>query len=272
MSELVLVSNPRHRRKSRKSRKGRMPAGLARYWAKHRRGRKTKTHHRRRPHHTARVTTHRRHRRRPSGARSAVGYVVGTRSIRRRKLNPHHRLHYRRHPNPSMRGFTGAIMPTVKAGAWGAAGALGLDALWGLLYPRLGTFRTYLANPYVGFAAKAVGAVGVGALGGKLLRGRSRELAVGAMTVVTHDFLKTLLQGLAPTIFGAGGSLPLGAYLSGSAPIVGTATIPQSYLPFSGGRAGPGFGMYLHGANSGTQNAPYSDDAMGMDPWSMSNQ
>ena len=163
--------------------------------------------------------------------------------------------------------MTSQIMPTVKAGAWGAAGALSLDILWGLIATNLPSVAGFLTNPYVAFAAKAAGAVGVGTLGGHLARGKGRELAVGAMTVVTHDFLKTLLLQMAPTIFGPGGTLAfgsylssggapdyMGAYLSGSAPIMGTATIPQSYLPFSGSS----------GMSDGNM---YTDDRMGMDPW-----
>jgi hypothetical protein len=73
---------------------------------------------------------------------------------------------------------------------------------------------------------------------------------------------------MAPTIFGPGGSLPLGAYLSaarpdylgaylsGAAPIMGTATIPQAYLPFAGSTG-----------NSGNDGV-YSEDRLGMDTWS----
>jgi hypothetical protein len=267
MAELLLVSNPKKRRRKAKQHRrklvrrrhgahGRMPAGLKRYWAAKRAG---KSHHKKAPPHKR---SHR-GRRRP-----VLGYTVGTRRIRRRKLNPHRRRsHHRRHRNPSLRGFTGQIMPTVKAGAWGASGALALDILWGLVATNLPSVASYLTNPYVAFAAKAAGAVTVGTLGGHLARGRGRDLAVGAMTVVTHDFLKTLLVQMAPTIFGPGGTLAfgaymsggapdyLGAYLSGSAPIMGTATIPQAYLPFSGSS----------GMSDGNM---YTDDRMGLDPWS----
>jgi hypothetical protein len=270
MAELLLVSNPKRRRKRAKSRRRRkltakqLAAGFG--GKKHRRRRSRRRHavaaaprRRRRRSHA------RRSRARPSGARPAVGYVVGSRRIRRRKLNPHRR-HYRRRHNPSLRGIVGGFVPLLKAGGWGAAGALGLDALWGLVYPRLGSFGTYLANPYIGFAAKGFGALLVGRFGGKVFRGRGQQLAVGAMTVITHDFLKTTLQGMAPTIFGAGGAVPLGnlgvylgAYLSGSAPMVGTATMPQSYLPFNGptGTDG-GSGVYV-------------EDVNGQDPWASAN-
>lgn len=161
-----------------------------------------------------------------------------------------------------MGGIKSSIMPTVKEGFTGALGALGLDVLWGFAAGNA-TIGAYVSNQYVGFAAKLLGAVLVGAVGGKVMRGKGRELAVGAATVAEHDFLKSLLQSMAPTIFGAGGSVPLGAYLSGSAPIVGTTSIPQSYLPFSG------MGAYLSG-NPGQMNADDGQmhaDTMGMDPW-----
>lgn len=257
MAELLLVSNPKRRKRrgsKRRSRKGRMPPALKAYWAGKRRRK-----------HSTKAT--RRRRRRSGGKRhAATGYTVGSRKIRRRKLNPHRRHHMRRRRrhNPSFRGITGQVMPTVKAGAWGAAGAIGLDALWGLVSPRLGSFSSYLSNPYVGFAAKAVGSVVVGTLGGKVFRGRSRQLADGAMTVAAHDMLKSLLIQMAPTLFGPGGSVPLGSYLSsylsGSAPIVGTATIPQTYLPFNG-----------TGTNDVFDSGVYSADHMGMNPWGEGN-
>jgi hypothetical protein len=169
-----------------------------------------------------------------------------------------------------VRGFTGQFMPTVKAGGVGALGALALDGVWGLVNNQLPSIATYLSNPYVALAAKYAMAIGVGGIGGKVLRGKGRELAIGGATVVTHDFLKTLLQSMAPTIFGAGGSFPLGglgAYMSGSAPIVGTATFPQSYLPYSGlGRMGR-MGAYMNGSGVSDGAGVYVDDSNGFDPW-----
>jgi hypothetical protein len=48
----------------------------------------------------------------------------------------------------------------------------------------------------------------------------------------------------------------LGAYLSGAAPIVGTATIPQAYLPFAGSSG-----------SAGSDTGVYAEDHMGLDPW-----
>lgn len=267
MAELLLVSNPKRRKKRRKLYGAAAKAHAKKHRRKKRRPAAAAAPKRRRRRRVARKA--RRSRKRPAGARTAVGYTVGSRKIRRRKLNPYRRRsHRRRHRNPSLRGIVGQMVPTIKAGAWGASGAIGLDVLWGLLVGNLPSVAAYLTNPYVGFAAKAAGAVVVGAVGGHVAKGKGRELAVGAMTVVTHDFLKSLLQQMAPTIFGTGGSLPLGAYLSGpnpdylgaylsgAAPIMGTATIPQAYLPFAGSTG-----------NSGNDGV-YNEDHMGMDTWS----
>lgn len=273
MAELLLVSNPRRRR--------------------HRNAKKRpKKHHRRGPRKmTAKQRKYfgkkgsgrgraRRRRAWPKGARPVGGYVVGGKRIRRYKLNPHRRRrhrntrrrYHRRHRNPfGLGGVTRSFMPTLRAGGWGAVGALGNDAGYGLVVgiinSNMPTLGSYLQNPYVGFFAKAVNAVLVGTLGGKLLRGRGQQLAVGAMTVVTHDFLKSLLVTMAPTLFGPGGTISLGSYVSGfgsyvsglggAAPIVGTATVPQAYLPFSGGT----------GMADQAGGGQWVDDTVGLDPW-----
>lgn len=266
MAELLVVANPRRRRKH-KARRRKMSALQRKYFGKKTRRRRRRAvaaapvRRRRKRYHRARGRV----RRFPGGARAARGYTVGTKRIRRRKLNPHRRRHFRRHRNPmSIRGITSAFMPTVKAGGVGAVGALALDGAWGFVTFNLPQVAGYLTNPYVALIAKYGMAIAVGTLGGKLMRGKGRELAVGGATVVTHDFLKTLLQQMAPTIFGTGGSFPLGglgAYLSGSAPIVGTATFPKTYMPFSG------MGAYLSGPADGAGAGVYVDDAAGFDPW-----
>jgi hypothetical protein len=262
MSELLVVANPKRRRhRRRKLSAKQIAAGFG-----------GKRHKRRRRHASRRRRRHlivaapRRRRRRSSGGvrRPAVGYTVGTKRIRRRKLNPMRRHRYRRHRNPSMSfgSIKSSVMPTVKEGFTGAIGALGLDALWGFVAGNA-TLGAYVSNQYVGFAAKLLGAVLIGAVGGKVMRGKGRELAVGAATVAEHDFLKALLQSMAPTIFGAGGSVPLGSYLSGAAPIVGTTSVPQSYLPFSG------MGAYLSGSSGQADaNGQFLEDTTGMSPWS----
>lgn len=229
MAELMVVANPR-RRKRRKN------PSRRRAHSRHRRS-----------------NPHRRH--------------------RMRRRNPSHRRHVaRRRRNPSLGGFSprgilGAVKPTLKDGLVGAAGALALDAAWGYINPQLPA--SISGSPYLQFAVKCLAAVLVGTVGGKVLRGKGRDLAVGGVTVATHDMLKGLLQTNLPSVFGAGGSLALsgyggyGAYLSGSAPVVGTATFPRTYQ-----MKNPGFGAYLSGSTGMSDGAGvYCDDTMGEDAW-----
>lgn len=234
MAELMLVANPK-RRKRRRSRS---------------RSRRRSNPHRRH-------RTHRRH---------------------RARRNPSYRRHRRhvthRRRNPSMRGLSarslkGMVMPVMKEGFLGAAGALALDAAWGYINPKLPT--TIASSPYLQFAVKCLAAVAVGFVGGKVLRGKGRDLAVGGVTVAAHDMLKGVLQTSLPSVFGSGGTLALsgyghmGAYLSGSAPIVGTATFPRTYQMKNPGFSG--VGAYLSGSGMTEGPGVYSDDTMGEDPW-----
>jgi hypothetical protein len=162
-------------------------------------------------------------------------------------------------------------MPILKDGAWGAAGALGNDALFGIVTPYLSNFLgANAANGFVQFGLKLASALATGWLA-RFAKLPGRELAVGAATVAMHDFFKVQLQSMAPSLFGPGGTVALsgysglGAYLSGSAPVVGTATFPQAYLPQS---AGPGLGAYLSGSSGAVDGSGvYADDAMGYNYW-----
>lgn len=228
MGELLLVENPHKRRKSRRN--------------PHRRKARRGNPHRRR--YARRGNPHRRR------------YA--------RRGNPHRR-HARRYSNPmSLNGVLGQVKPVVKEGFIQAAGAIGLDAVWGQLNSRLPA--SIQGNTYLQFAVKCLAAVGVGWLGGKVFKGRARDFAVGGVTVAAHDLLKSTLQTNMPSLFGTGGTLALsgyGAYLSGSAPIVGTATFPRT-------RTVPQttFGAYLSGSSGSSDGAGvYTDDCMGFDPW-----
>lgn len=242
MAELMLVANPRRRRKSRRSRARRRNP---RHRHRRHRARRSNPVRRYRRHRARRSNPHRRHRRH-----------------RARRSNPVRR--YRRRRNPvSMSGLKGMIKPVLMEGLIGAGGALALDAAWGYINPQLPA--TITSSPYLQFAVKCLAAIGVGFVGNKVLKGKGRDLAVGGVTVAMHDMLKTVLQTSFPTVFGTGGSLALsgyGAYLSGSAPIVGTATFPRTYQAQN-----PGFGAYLSGDNN-SGSGVYVDDATGMDPWS----
>jgi hypothetical protein len=241
MAELLLVSNPHKRRK-----------------------------HRRRARRSNPRRRHRARRSNPFGRRRRRMRHRNPRLRSRRRRNPRFRSVRRRHRNPSLAGITGRIMPTFKAGFVGAGGALANDVLWGLISPYLPSLLTSAgtAAPVIQYAVQMLSAVAVGMLGG-MARLPGQDMAVGAATCATHDFLKTQLQSMAPTLFGSGAPLALsgyngmGAYLSGSAPIVGTATFPATYLPQ---HQNVQMGAYLSGdVASGA--GVYMDDAMGQDYW-----
>lgn len=176
-------------------------------------------------------------------------------AARRRYTNPRRRRYtrramtrrYRRRSNPSlrgsMRGITGAVVPTVKAGFVGAAGAIGLDLLWG--YGSRYLPAQIAGSAIAQYAAKLLGAILVGVVGNKVLRGRGRDLSVGAATVVLHDALKAQLKVTFP-------GLQLGEYLS-YAPTVGT-------MRRAGRLLDTGMGEYLSGLPNTEDNGNYSGD------------
>lgn len=213
MAEIMLVGNPR-RRKRRKGRR-RMSALQRKYFGGGKKRRRSRA---------SAAAPRRRRRRRTSVA------IANPRRRRRRAVYSVRR----RRRNPSFRGAIGGLrsglMPTLKAGAVGATGALGLDLLWG--YGSKYLPASVAGSAIAQYAAKLVGALLVGMIGNNILRGRGRDLAVGATTVVLHDAFKAQLKASFP-------ALQLGEYLT-YAPSVGTMR-----------RAGPmlstGMGEYLSG-------------------------
>lgn len=217
MAEIMLVGNP-SRRKRRKKGRRRMSALQRKYFGG---GRK------RRRRSSASAVPRRRRRR-----RALVAINPSPRRRRRRSYSVVRRR--RRRINPSLRGSLGSlrrdVVPTLKSGFVGATGALGLDLLWG--YGSKYLPAQIAGSALAQYAAKLFGAILVGVIGNQVFRGRGRDLAVGATTVVLHDALKAQLKASFPT-------LALGEYLT--------------YAPSTGSlrRAGPmlstGIGEYLSG-------------------------
>jgi len=206
MAEILLV-NPRRRRKATKSRKRRAS------------------------------------KRRVARRRKSVAVTVKA-NPRRRRRSYAAKVTRRRKRNPSMRGITGRVVPTVKAGFVGALGGLGLDVLMGYAGPKL---PANLSTGVARHAVKALGAVLVGVIGNYAMRGKGRDLANGAMTIVIHDALKEQVAANFPTI-------PLGEYFS-AGPNVGYD--PQFIAaPMSTGISGlGGMGEYLQGDSYGEDDA-----------------
>jgi hypothetical protein len=175
---------------------------------------------------------HRRRRKASRRRRQTAGRVVR----HRRRKNPHFRLHRRRRRNPSLRGIAGSVLPTLKSGFTGALGGIGLDLITGQLINAT-WFPASMKSGLGWTATKIAGAIAVGILGTKVMRGKGKALGDGAMVVVLHDALKSQLVSMLPA------SVPLGEYLT-FAPTVGYS--PGTALPLS-----TGMGLYLTQDGSG---------------------
>jgi len=204
MEQLLLVNPRRRRRRSRRKSAGRrrQPAALARYWATHRRGRRRVA-----------ATNPRRRRRRAHvryHARRQRGFATNP---RRRRRNPR-----------SMAGMGRGILGKVKGSAvpalYGAGGALALDVVMGYASPYL---PASLQAGWFNVGVKALGAVGVGMVVGKVLGAdKGRIATIGGMTVVAYGALKSLVKSAVPTLPGLSGysdytayPVRMGAYMPG---------------------------------------------------------
>lgn len=197
MSEQILLLNPRHKHKRRtnrrRARKGRMPAGLARYWAS-RRGTNPRRHKRRRH-----VSRRRRHARAANPRRVLhTGRHYRARARRPNRRRRHHAR--RRHSNPrfhlpSARGMVGAyIIPAVIGGV----GGLVLDLAWGFLAPKL---PPSVQTGYAGLAAKLAVVLGVAFGVNKFmprLRVQTNRAAIGGATVLAYGAIKGIAQSVLP--------------------------------------------------------------------------
>jgi hypothetical protein len=232
MSELLLI-NPR-RVKRRKSRKGRIPVGLRRYWASKRRGSASPKRRRRRARRAVAVIRRRRRR-----------AVIGR--VRRRRANPRHRSvrryvarrvhHRRRHRNPRL---LGGVMHTVVPAATGAVGGLVLDVVYGKLSPMLPSF---LQTGLPAFAAKTGAAVLLGNFAGRFVgRERARVATIGAVTVMFYGMMKSYLATAVPSLG-----------LSGFQDFV-TYSGQPGMGAYMGSYNTPGFGAYMGSGRLGTLN------------------
>lgn len=163
MAELMLI-NPRKRKRRTKARKAN-------------------------PKRRRRVTARRARRRNPvmplANVRRRRRYSTVSRKRRRNPIGGRRRF--------SLRGFTAnTLMPS----AIGAAGAIGLDVLMGLL-PLPAMVKTGPMKP----VARIVGAIGIGMLAGMITNRRvGEQVAAGAVTVVMYDTLKGFVRQAMPTL------------------------------------------------------------------------
>ena len=167
---------------------------------------------------------------------------MGSKRIRRRKLNPRRRHHARRrrHSNPrlSISGITSQLIPA----AYGAAGAVALDVILGYV-----PVPAMLTQGYAKHATRIVGALGVGYLGRKFLGSKGAAMGAGALTVAVYGLFKDVLVQFAPSVKGLGDyeeisidntADQIGAYMDPAARL-------GAYLP--DGSKAPGMGAYMAG-------------------------
>lgn len=174
--------------------------------------------------------------------RSRRRTVVSVR--RKRRSNPRYRVRSRRrrHSNPrfSVAGLTSQLIPA----AYGAGGAIALDVAMGYL-----PLPAMLKTGYAKHATRIVGAMGIGWIAKKFLRGRGSAVAAGALTVAVYHLLKDVIVQFAPQVKGLGDyeeisidntADQIGGYLPGAA--------MGAYLP--DGSSAPGMGAYLGGSDN----------------------
>ena len=171
-------------RRRRSGRKGRMPAGLARYWAAKRGGRKAA----------------------PRRRKRSLGYTRKTRkAMAGYGINPRRRSHVavrrtRRHyrSNPGL----GSMIPSMgflKEVAFVAGGYYGTKISAGFVLPMVG-----ISGDLPRIAIKAAVAFGVSYLGGMLLGSKVKEsLLMGGALEVAQDAIRTYVSPFVPALAAA---------------------------------------------------------------------
>jgi hypothetical protein len=136
-------------------------------------------------------------RRRKSKGRKRSRVRLKRSASRRRKVVRARR--YKRNPVASLspKSLVGSFVPTLKAGAVGAVGAIANDALIG----QLGRFLpAFLSTGYARHLTKVGTAVIVGAVGNLALRGKGQALAAGAATCAMRDLIRETIQQNLPSV------------------------------------------------------------------------
>lgn len=181
--------------------------------------------------------------------RPAMGYVSGAKRIRRRKLNPRRvsrRRARRSNPRFSLSGITQQFLPSL----YGAGGALALDVALGYL-----PLPEKLKTGYGRHAVRIVGAVGLGWVASKFLRGKAAAIGQGALTVAVYGLLRDVAsKTLGDKVKGLGDyeEIEVAGYLD-AAPVLGA---------YMGNGLDAGMGAYMGNYEGDTG----SDDALqGMD-------
>lgn len=192
MANLLLVGNPAKRRKSRKPRTAAQRAATARMLAANRarRGGSAK----RRASHTKRRTAR----------KAPTTIVVRSNPVKRHvaKSRARRTRHIRRNPVSSLNDIKSLLM----ASATGAAGALGVDVLMGVVQPYL---PDAVASPnaadgsanYGYYAAKGALAIAASMAASKVIgHNRAVQIAEGSLIVTMHALGSRMIASNAPSV------------------------------------------------------------------------
>lgn len=176
-------------------RKNKMPAGLRRYWAKHRRG--------------GRKNSPKRRRRSNPYPMAGTVAMVNRKRSRKRRSNPKRRHHYRR--NPAILGIT---LPPIQAVIYAGVGFVGVPVLEGFLTRML---PISLTGSVIGKYATRIGAVLGLSFIAKMVLGssESKMVAIGGGAYVLTSAVTEFAPGLIPaSSMSAYRPSTLGAYRS----------------------------------------------------------
>lgn len=218
MSPLLVVANPRPKKKGRKKLTGAAKAAFLARMAGGRKGRKSKS---KKKHHVA-VARENPRPKRKSGFFS-IGKVGGSKKRVRR--------------NPIDRGAEGQLISQVETAAWGAAGAIGTGMIFSALAPKLPvSFQTGVQRQI----AKAALVIGLGMLGERFLpKDKAQAAVIGALTIVGYTAALPYVAKAAPNSnLGRQLNRQLGAQLSGAPRRPNALANPNALMPPRGALAG----------------------------------
>lgn len=152
-------------------------------------------------------------------------------------------VHRRRRRNPVRKsGLMGIVQSSVIPAATAAAGAVGLDVIWGYI-----PLPETLKSGPMRHVAKAAGAIALGMLAGMLVNRRvADQISTGALTVVMHGAMKDGMARFAPNI-------QMGEYLDDGMGYYGTGIDADTSM-----------GVYLDNPSSMPQPSPELQ-GMGLD-------
>jgi hypothetical protein len=251
MAGQLLLINPRRRRKAAKTsrrRKGRMPAGLARYWA------------------SKRASNPRKRRAAPRRRKNAYApaLMMNPRKRRARRHNPifARRRTSRRHRNPIA---LGGFLNLIKDAAIQSVGSVGMDYAFGKVNAMLpATLQNLPGTISAGDAVKVLFNVVVGKLLSKPTKGLSEKAALGSMTIHFRQMIETQLpasitSGLAwyqpaPVITGTQWTGPNRGWMARQTPLLSAFTRGSPTL--SGLRSAPGMPLLRPNVVQGAAGVP----------------